>query len=142
MRRIVTRSAGETEAAGEAFAARLTPGSVVAIAGTLGTGKTRFVVGICRGLGARGNISSPTFTIINEYPAPVGSVIHADLYRIRSAAELAEVGLQEYFTREYITLIEWPEVASGLLPPDRIEVRCEHGPSDDERIITMEGNPE
>jgi tRNA threonylcarbamoyladenosine biosynthesis protein TsaE len=142
MRRIVTRSAEETEAAGEAFAARLTPGSVVAIAGTLGSGKTRFVVGICRGLGARGNISSPTFTIINEYPAPAGTVIHADLYRIRSVAELAEIGLQEYFTREYVTLIEWPELAERLLPAERIEVRCEHGSSDAERIITVEGDAE
>jgi tRNA threonylcarbamoyladenosine biosynthesis protein TsaE len=142
MRKILTRSAAETEAAGEAFAARLTPGSVVAIAGTLGSGKTRFVTGICRGLGTRGNVSSPTFTIINEYPAPTGSVIHADLYRIHSALELAETGLQEYFTREYITLIEWPEVASDLLPPERISVRCEHGSSEAERIITVEEDTE
>ena len=139
MTRAVTRSPEETIALGREFALRLTPGAIVALYGTLGSGKTCFVQGVCLGLGASGNISSPTFTIINEYPAPFGCVAHADLYRIRTAEELAEVGLEEYFRDTCVTLIEWPEVASGLLPGETLAVRCEHGGSENERIFTLPG---
>lgn len=137
MRRITTLSARETEAAGEAFALRLAPGDVVAVSGTLGSGKTRFIVGVCRGLGVTVNVSSPTFTLINEYPAPFGVVAHADLYRISSGAELVEIGLHEYFREGCITFIEWPDRAADLLPPGSIAVECEHGAADGERIISL-----
>ena len=137
MTRTVTRSPGETVALGREFAARVVPGAVIALHGTLGSGKTCFALGVCLGLGATGNISSPTFTIINEYPAPFGLVAHADLYRIRTAEELADVGLEEYFRGDCVTLIEWPEAAEGILPPETLVVRCEHGASDAERVFDL-----
>ena len=79
---VTTTSPGETIDLGRSFAFRLRPGDVVALLGDLGTGKTRFVMGVCEALGARGHIASPTFTLINEYPAPFGIVAHIDLYRI------------------------------------------------------------
>jgi tRNA threonylcarbamoyladenosine biosynthesis protein TsaE len=107
MIRILSRSAEETEAAGRAFAGRLVPGDVVALTGTLGSGKTRFVAGVCDGLGVSGHIASPTFTIINEYPAPFGLVAHIDMYRIRNLNEVADLGVEEYFNSRCICLIEW-----------------------------------
>ena len=118
MTRTTSRSVEETIEAGRAFAKSLGPGAVVALSGTLGSGKTRFVVGICEGLGVRVHATSPTFTIINEYPSPVATVAHIDMYRIRSRREVAELGIEEYFSNRFVCLIEWPEQVKDLLPPD------------------------
>ena len=136
----VTSSSEETIALGQSFAARLRPGDLVALTGPLGTGKTRFVQGVCEGLVVRVHVGSPTFTLINEYPAPFGTVVHVDLYRIRSAKEVAELGLQEYFNEGCICLIEWPETAAAFLPQDHYCIRLSHGKRPDERIITIERN--
>lgn len=132
-----SHSAGETARCGRSFAANLKPGDVVALSGSLGSGKTHFVKGICEGLGAEGNVSSPTFTIINEYPAPFGTVAHIDLYRIRSLQEVAELGLEEYLTDRCVTLIEWPEMVAGILPPGCIEVTFDYGTGEDDRTIRI-----
>jgi tRNA threonylcarbamoyladenosine biosynthesis protein TsaE len=138
MKRITTHSAGETAASGRAFAAELMPGDVVALSGPLGSGKTQFVRGVCEGLGASGHLSSPSFTLIHEYPAPFGMVAHIDLYRIRSRAELAELGIEEYFNDRCIACIEWPEAVMEVLPPGVVRVIIEHGGDENERIITIE----
>jgi tRNA threonylcarbamoyladenosine biosynthesis protein TsaE len=140
MKRITTHSPGETAAVGRAMAARLKGGDVVALSGAIGSGKTQFVCGVCEGLGASGHVSSPTFTLINEYPIPGGMVAHVDLYRIRSRAELAELGVEEYFNDRCITCIEWPEQMEGHLPPGVVRVTFEHGQQEQERIITIEGD--
>ncbi len=142
MRRIVSLSAEETEAAGRAFAGSLRPGDVVALTGTLGSGKTRFVAGVCGGLGVRGHVSSPTFTLINEYPAEFGVVAHIDMYRINGMKEVADLGLEEYFNSRCICLIEWAEPVLGMLPPARFHVSFAHGGSESERSIQIEGPPE
>jgi tRNA threonylcarbamoyladenosine biosynthesis protein TsaE len=97
-----------------------------------------FVCGVCEELGVVGHVGSPTFTLINEYPAPFGMVAHVDLYRIRSHTELAELGIEEYFNDRCITCIEWPEKMAAHLPPGVVRVTLEHGPGEMERIITME----
>ena len=139
MRRIVSLSAEETEAAGRAFAGSLRPGDVVALTGTLGSGKTRFVAGVCGGLGVRGHVTSPTFTLINEYPAELGMVAHIDMYRINGMKEVADLGLEEYFNSRCICLIEWAEMVLGMLPPGRFHVSFAHGGAESERTIQIEG---
>jgi tRNA threonylcarbamoyladenosine biosynthesis protein TsaE len=139
MIRILSRSAEETEAAGRAFAPRLVPGDVVALTGMLGSGKTRFVAGVCHGLGVTGHVASPTFTIINEYPAPFGLVAHIDMYRIRNLTEVADLGVEEYFNSRCICLIEWAELLNPMLPPAHFHVAFAHSSSESERGIVIEG---
>jgi tRNA threonylcarbamoyladenosine biosynthesis protein TsaE len=138
MRRVVTRSPEETRALGREFARSLAPGDVVALEGTLGTGKTQFVLGACDGFEASGPVSSPTFALINVYSANFGSIVHADLYRIETLAEVAELGLEEYFSSRFICFIEWADRVPGVLPPDALVVRAWHGSSESERVFEMQ----
>lgn len=137
MTTFITHSAEETAALGRSFAASLRPGDVVALHGNLGSGKTSFVAGVCQGLGVRGHVSSPTFTLINEYPAPFGLVAHIDLYRIRSRAELAELGMEEYFGEKAVALIEWAEEAMDLLPRAHHVVAIRYGVEESDREISI-----
>ena len=136
MTQIRTRSPEETADAGRVFASTLRPGDVVALTGELGSGKTRFVAGVCAGLGVRAPVTSPSFTLINEYPAPFGLVVHVDLYRISGDRELAELGIEEYFTEKCITLIEWAERAERLLPQDSRRVSFAHAGAETVRLLT------
>lgn len=138
MMEATTSSPAETESFGRKLAGTLRPGDVVALFGTLGTGKTRLVTGLCEGLGVSARVSSPTFTLVNEYASPFGSVVHIDLYRIASARELSELGVQEYFNDRTICFIEWPELVLPLLPPDHLTVRMSHGAANEERRIIVE----
>jgi tRNA threonylcarbamoyladenosine biosynthesis protein TsaE len=106
---------------GELLGASLAPGSVVALFGELGAGKTRFIQGVCRALGVARFVASPSFVLINEYRGRM-PVYHFDFYRIQREEELAELGLEEYFYGEGVCLIEWAERALRLLPPERIDV--------------------
>lgn len=142
MIRQVSGSAEETASLGRSFARSLRPGDVVALIGTLGSGKTRFAAGVCEGLGVTARVTSPTFTIINEYPAPFGMVAHVDLYRIEGRAEIADLGLEEYFNGRWICLIEWAERAADLLPPSHVRVTLSHGAGDTEREVLIDGVPE
>jgi tRNA threonylcarbamoyladenosine biosynthesis protein TsaE len=137
MKRFVTHAPEETVALGKSFAASLKPGDVVALSGNLGSGKTLFVMGVCDGLGAQGHISSPTFTLINEYPALFGVVVHIDLYRIRTRVELAELGIDEYFNDRTVTLIEWGESMFDLLPAAHYRVKIEAGVLERDREISI-----
>jgi len=137
MKRFITHAPEETVALGKAFAASLKPGDVVALSGNLGSGKTLFVMGVCAGLGTRGHVSSPTFTLINEYPASFGAVAHIDLYRIRTRAELAELGIEEYFNDRTVALIEWAESMLDLLPPAHYRVKILAGDVERDREISI-----
>ncbi|MBC7186190.1 MAG: tRNA (adenosine(37)-N6)-threonylcarbamoyltransferase complex ATPase subunit type 1 TsaE [Calditrichaeota bacterium] len=117
----LSNSEEETMSLGELLGASLGPGSVVALFGELGAGKTRFIQGVCRALGVVRFVASPSFVLINEYQGRV-PVYHFDFYRIRREEELAELGLEEYFYGEGVCLIEWAERALRLLPPERIDV--------------------
>jgi len=129
----------ETEALGEALAARLHPGDVVAYRGGLGAGKTAFTRGLARGLGCAGQVSSPTFTLVNEYPGRL-PLFHFDLYRLSGEDELFELGWEDYLDRGGVCAVEWSEQAPGALPEGTIRVtleRCED--REDWRRISVEG---
>lgn len=119
-----THSAAETRALAARLAAELLPGSVVAMYGQLGAGKTCFVTGLARALGVTQPVTSPTFTVINEYAARL-PLYHMDLYRIGDPDELWALGFDDYLAPDGITVIEWPERAGDLLPPHTINVTIE-----------------
>ncbi len=100
----------ETERIGESFAKKLVPGDVVAMRGGMGVGKTAFVRGLARGLGISDRVTSPTYTIVNEYPSNP-PLFHFDLYRLSSSEELFEIGFDDYLARGGICVIEWFENA-------------------------------
>lgn len=103
---LLTASAGETEALGEAFAPALRAGDVVALSGPLGAGKTRFVAGLARGLAAAARVRSPTFTLVNEYPGRIG-LAHLDLYRVEPG-DVEALGLDDHLERGAL-VVEWGE---------------------------------
>ncbi|MGA9117412.1 MAG: tRNA (adenosine(37)-N6)-threonylcarbamoyltransferase complex ATPase subunit type 1 TsaE [Bacteroidota bacterium] len=138
MSSFTTESPGETLARGEAFAEGLRGGDVVALTGELGSGKTLFVRGVCRGLGVGAEVTSPTFTLVHEYRGEDLRVIHADLYRLEGEKEAAELGLEEYFAPDCVCLIEWAEKAHRLLPPGHYRVRIRHGEREDVRVFAVE----
>ena len=127
-------SPAETHAVAAAVARECKSGAVVALYGDLGAGKTEFVRGFVGAVnGDAGEVSSPTFTIINEYDGVV-PVYHFDAYRTKSAAELVDVGLDEYLFGDGICLIEWPEKIEHLLPDATIRLSFEHA-EDGGRLI-------
>ena len=133
---IVTRSEEETEKAGFELAASLAPGSSVLLRGNLGAGKTVFSRGFARGLGITEPVSSPTYTIVQEYDLPAGGrLYHLDLYRISDVHAGLAFGVDEFLDDpEGYALIEWPDRISGILPPDAIAVEIEHLSESERRI--------
>ncbi|HEY3738593.1 MAG TPA: tRNA (adenosine(37)-N6)-threonylcarbamoyltransferase complex ATPase subunit type 1 TsaE [Bryobacteraceae bacterium] len=127
-----THSAEETRERGRAIARELPSKAVVLLIGDLGAGKTTLTQGIIEGLGAASHeeVASPTFTLIHEYSPP--RVYHIDLYRLDTEQEVATLGLDELFDRDAIVLIEWGERFPRLMPHDRIEIRLEHVPGEDD----------
>lgn len=124
----------DTHAVAAAVAKECEAGAVVALYGDLGAGKTEFTRGFVIAAGGDGgDVSSPTFTIIHEYNAPV-PVYHFDAYRAKSAEELIDVGLDEYLFGDGICLIEWPEKIEHLLPEATIRLRFEHADGGDRLI--------
>ena len=116
-----TKSASETIRLGKRIGGLLRPGDVVALVGELGAGKTQFIKGLAEGLGAGKPtyISSPSFTLINEYPGTV-PFYHVDLFRLEREKEAEELGLEDYFQGEGITAIEWADKIPSLLPKERL----------------------
>ena len=135
MKEYLSSSEQETEAIGAAFAADLAPGSVVAMYGDLGAGKTAFVRGMARGLGLDAHVSSPTFTIVNEYYGD-RDLFHFDMYRLRSADELFDIGWEDYLSRGAICAVEWSENVQDAFFGDEITVRIEKT-GDSTRRITI-----
>ncbi len=125
-------------ALGREFGKTLVGGDVVAISGTLGSGKTCFVKGVCNAHGIRTHVGSPTFTLVNEYTGTGPSIVHIDLYRLTNARELNDLGLLEYFSGDRICLIEWPELVMRMLPPEHYAVAIRHGVTEHERVVSIE----
>jgi tRNA threonylcarbamoyladenosine biosynthesis protein TsaE len=124
-------SASETLAAARELAEELCEGgAAIALVGPLGAGKTVFAKGVALGLGVPpGLVASPTFTIAQELEAAGGvRLVHADLYRVESAAELAAAGLEDWLAPGVVLLVEWADRLPGELPPDHLEVRLERVP--------------
>ena len=127
----------DTERIGSEFAARLPGGTVVAMYGDLGAGKTAFVRGMARGMGLDCRVSSPTFTIVNEYLGE-RELIHFDMYRLSDADELFDIGWEDYLNRGAVCTGEWSEKVQDAFFGDEIVVRIEKL-SDTARKITIEG---
>jgi len=132
---IVTARPEETEAAGERLGRSLAAGAVVALTGELGAGKTCFVQGLVRGLGATVRATSPTFVLVNQYQGRV-PVHHVDAYRTDSLTELIDLGLLELMGGPGVTVIEWADKLGPLLPPETIHVHI-GGVGDELRSITI-----
>ena len=133
---IETSSEPDTEAAGARFAATLAPGDVVLLEGELGAGKTAFVRGMAGAMGVLpADVSSPTFTLIQQYAGQDATLYHVDLYRL-TPAEVDDLGLDELISSGGIVAIEWPDRWAGR-PADAREVRIEHR-GGDRRVIRIE----
>ena len=133
-----THSAAETEALGEKLAAHLKSGDVVAYRGGLGMGKTAFTRGLARGLGYEGRVTSPTFTIVNEYMGRL-PLFHFDMYRLGDSEELFDIGWEDYLDRGGVCAVEWSENVSDALPQDTIYVDIRREAEQDSRVITITG---
>ena len=135
----VTNSPAETEALGQRLAERLQPGDVIAYTGDLGAGKTAFTRGLARGLGITERITSPTFTIVNEYQGGRLPLFHFDMYRLGSSDELYEIGWEDYLARGGVCAVEWSEIVADALEEDCIRVDIRQGDTENQRKITVEG---
>ncbi len=133
-----SQTEAETEALGERLGHSLhSSGVVIAMFGELGAGKTAFIRGLARGLGCRGRVVSPTFTIVNEYYGD-RDLFHFDMYRLRSADELFDIGWEDYLSRDGVCAVEWSENVPEAFDGSEIRVTIEKT-SDTGRKITIEG---
>ena len=136
----LSHNEAETEALGARLAAVLTPGTVVAYRGGLGMGKTAFTRGLARGLGYAGRVTSPTFTIVNEYEGGRLPLFHFDMYRLDDAGALFDIGWEDYLDRGGVCAVEWSEQVARAMPADTVYVTIARRPEDDRwRTITIEG---
>lgn len=135
---VETHSPEETRALGQALAAYLRPGDVLSLVGELGTGKTRFTQGLAAGLNVADKVASPTFAILKEYTGGRLPLYHFDAYRLDKESDLAELGYEEYFYGEGVSVVEWGEKASGLMPDNALKVVFEQDEEDnDGRSVTF-----
>ena len=127
MKTLESKTAEETLALGEAMGRQISQGLAMALKGDLGAGKTTFVKGLAKGLGVSEDyyITSPTFTIINEYPAPPLTLYHLDLYRLSSADELDYIGFDDIVDDNHVIVVEWPDILRDISFPFDIEIRFE-----------------
>ncbi len=135
----ITNSPKETEALGERLGKLLSPGTVIAYRGDLGAGKTAFTRGLARGLGAGEPVTSPTYTIVNEYLSGRIPLFHFDMYRLKSAEDLWDIGWEDYLDRGGVCAVEWSENVWEALEDPLIITLEKTG--DDSRKITLEGGP-
>ena len=136
---ITTHSADETQALGQRLAKRLLPGDVIAYFGDLGAGKTALTRGIAQGLGVTDLVTSPTYTIVNEYLTGRIPLFHFDMYRLGCSAELFDIGWEDYLARGGVCAVEWSENVEDALR-DAIHITIEKDPLEpDTRRITIEG---
>ena len=133
----ITGSPEETEAVGAALGRVLTPGSVVAYRGDLGAGKTAFTRGLARGLGCTDTVTSPTYTIVNEYLSGRIPLFHFDMYRLRSSDDLWDIGWEDYLERGGVCAVEWSENVADAME-NAVTVNLEKL-GENTRRITIEG---
>lgn len=137
MTTVVTRSAAATDRLARRLAELLAPGDVVLLAGDLGAGKTTFARGLAAGLGVREPVVSPTFTLARVYAGRL-EMVHADVYRLDTHAELADLGLDEIAGPDAVVVVEWGDVVRDAFAPDRLEVTLAFTPdATDARVVTV-----
>ena len=135
----VTHSREETAALGGRLADALKTGRVVAFTGDLGAGKTAFVSGMARALGVEERVTSPTFTIVNEYEGGRLPLFHFDMYRLGGADELFHIGWEDYLSRGGVCAVEWSENVAEAIEDGAVRVSIVRGDGDNDRIIAIEG---
>ena len=128
----------QTQAVARDLAARLKPGAVIALSGPMGAGKTAFCGGLAQGLGIDGPVTSPTYTIVNEYQGRL-PLFHFDLYRLGGPEELYDIGWEDYLARGGVCVVEWPEIAGDELNPT-LTVRLEPTGESSRRITILGGS--
>jgi len=138
--RYLSNSPEETEQLGERLAEKLRPGAVLAFCGDLGAGKTAFTRGLARGLGIHEPVTSPTYTIVNEYLSGRLPLFHFDMYRLESSDDLFDIGWEDYLLRGGVCAVEWSEnVADAMMQAIVIDIRRI---DDEHREIVIEGSDE
>jgi tRNA threonylcarbamoyladenosine biosynthesis protein TsaE len=138
----LTSSEEETERLGRQLGQQVSPGAVIAFTGDLGAGKTAFTRGLARGLGISERVTSPTFTIVNEYEGGRLPLFHFDLYRLSSSEELFDIGWEDYLARGGVCAVEWSENVADALDGQTIRVDIRRGERDDQRKVTISNGPE
>ena len=131
-------SVEETWALAAELAKELRPGDVVCLEGELGAGKTTFTQGLAAALGVPGRVTSPTFCIVQEHRGERAFLVHMDLYRLRGEEDVEAVGWEDYLSRGAIVVVEWPERAGGLVPPDARRVSFHYLPGEEKRIVRID----
>jgi len=137
---IILKNEEETKNFGIDIAKKLKPNTVIALIGDLGCGKTSLTKAIAKGLNITSNVTSPTFTIVQEYEEGTMPLYHFDVYRINDEDELFEIGFTEYFHKKGVCLIEWADLVLDLLPEDTIYIYLSYGENENERICTIKCN--
>jgi len=132
----ISNSGADTEAFGRRFAGELRAGSVLALQGALGTGKTQFVKGLVAGLRSSAPVTSPTFTIIHEYPGGRLPVYHFDFFRIETRQSAMRLGLDDYFFGDGVSVVEWADKFPALIPNDARWISFQTK-SENQRAITL-----
>ena len=132
---VVTKSFLETEDLGLDFARQIKSGDVILLYGDLGSGKTTFIRGFMKGIGFYDSVTSPTFSLINEYEASK-KVIHIDCYREQNLQRWINLGIEDYFNGDNIVFVEWPEILTDILPNDVVKIKIKHI-QDDIREFTL-----
>ncbi|MBN1897533.1 MAG: tRNA (adenosine(37)-N6)-threonylcarbamoyltransferase complex ATPase subunit type 1 TsaE [Spirochaetes bacterium] len=136
MKKLISKSHRKTFNLGLALARKLKKGDIIGLVGDLGAGKTVFTKGIAAGLGIDPlTVTSPTFTLINEYEGKKGKLFHFDLYRIDSSSDLEALGYEEYFFNDGIVVIEWADKCESLLPPKSHIIRMKYLDTNKREII-------
>ena len=136
MNKFISKSEQDTINFAENFASQLHKKDIVVLSGDLGSGKTKFVQGILKHFGLENEISSPTFTIVNEYDANNQKIYHFDLYRLESMDEAFDIGVEDYFDSGAVCLLEWPERIEDILPEDTVKINIKVN-DDDSRTLTL-----
>ena len=136
-KRFILKNEEDTAALGASIAEGLKPGAVIALTGDLGAGKTTLTKAVARALGVTETLTSPTFTIVQEYESGRMPVYHFDVYRVHGEDDLFELGFDDYLHGKGVCLIEWADLIEDLLPEDAMRIRLEYGAHEDERICTI-----
>jgi tRNA threonylcarbamoyladenosine biosynthesis protein TsaE len=124
---------------GEELGRAARPPLVITVSGELGAGKTTLIQAICRGYGVTTEVTSPTYAIVHEYDAPRSPVYHLDLFRLDSERDLTNIAWDEIVGAHALVLVEWPERATGALPPDPLHITLETLPADPDRRVLLAG---
>ena len=135
----ITNSEQETEQLGQRLGAALKPGTILAYTGDLGAGKTAFTRGLARGLDIPERVTSPTFTIVNEYEGGRLPLFHFDMYRLGGSDELFDIGWEDYLARNGVCAVEWSENVEDALEGEVIRIDIRRGDNDHQRRISIEG---